>query len=104
MPNEIKAWGCNHCSMTSRIKGNVVRHEKKVCKKNPNRPHCLSCVHVEFESHTPSCGSPLVGDYEPYEPEYWYCSLIETEDVMTYEDVKKTRECELFKLEQAEEV
>ena len=99
MPKEIKAYGCEFCSMTSKFKGHVTRHEGHSCRKNPNRPNCRSCDNLEHESETPSCGCPINpqihGNYEPYEPPYWWCSV--TEENIEYEGLGKTRDCAAFK-------
>jgi len=101
MPTKVEAYKCNHCSMTSLFKGHVTRHEKHSCKKNPNRHNCRSCVNLEFESETPSLGCPINpqihGNYEPYEPPTWWCSINE-EDIQP-DDLSTTRVCESFKLE-----
>lgn len=101
MPKEIKAYGCEFCSMTSRSKRHVARHEKQSCRKNANRPNCRSCANLETESETPSSGCPIspeiYGNYESYEPPYWWCNA--TEENIEYGDLGKTRECENFKHE-----
>jgi hypothetical protein len=97
---QIQAYGCDYCSMTSRYKGHVIRHEKSRCRKNPNRSHCKGCVNLEFESETRGSGCPMkpeiYGNYEPYEPPHWWCNV--TEDNIEYDELLKTRECEHFKL------
>ena len=46
---EIKAFGCDYCGMTSRTKGNVKRHELNSCRKNPNRKTCGKCKNLDFD-------------------------------------------------------
>ena len=95
---QIQAYGCDYCSMTSRYKGHVVRHEKHSCRKNPDRANCRSCKHLEYESETPACGCPIHpeihGNYEAYEPPSWWCA--KSEDEIPYEDLGITRECKEF--------
>ena len=100
MPKEVKAYKCNHCSMTSLFKGHVKRHEKHSCRKNPDRVYCKACVHLEFESATPAIGCPINpqmhGNYEAYEPPHWWCSKDEESEI-PYDDLRITRECASFK-------
>ena len=101
MPEEIKAYGCEHCAMTSRYKGHVVRHENHSCRKNINRVNCRSCIHLEFEDYTPATGCPIHpeihGVFQDSEPAHWWCSADEAVENMFHEELGKTRECKNFK-------
>lgn len=64
----LSVYGCSYCSMVSRRKGSVVRHESHHCRKSPNRETCLNCKNMSFEQGD----NHLVWD-EPFEPSSWYC-------------------------------
>jgi hypothetical protein len=42
------AFSCDYCAMTSNVKGNVKRHERASCRKNPNRKTCRNCKNLGF--------------------------------------------------------
>jgi hypothetical protein len=90
---EINAYGCEYCHMVSRIKSSVVRHEKKSCRKNPNRKTCGSCVNMFYEA-----GYSEILDYgqSRYEPSFWYCEIKEID--LENQNLNKDINCEYFSL------
>ncbi len=66
----IQVYGCDHCSMVSRRKGSVSRHEFSFCKKNPNRTTCLNCKQMDYEEGS---AEPLDSGQTIYHPHSYYC-------------------------------
>lgn len=52
----ISVYGCDYCSMVSRRKGSVARHETYYCRKNPSRKTCANCVNANYELPDMSVG------------------------------------------------
>lgn len=71
---KITVYGCEHCSMVSRRKGSVSRHEAHYCKKNPARSTCGKCKHMIYE---PGYTEPLDYGATHYEGPSWYCEAKE---------------------------
>lgn len=67
---EINVFGCDHCSMVSRRKGSVARHEANYCRKNPERNTCGKCKHINYE---PGFTEHLDYGETHYEGPSWYC-------------------------------
>jgi hypothetical protein len=51
----MEVYGCDHCSMVSRTKGSVKRHEARHCKKSPNRKTCGQCNNLERDEDGYGC-------------------------------------------------
>ena len=51
----LQVWGCDYCSMVSRYKTSVARHEIKSCRKNPARKTCGRCAFKPVDSDELEC-------------------------------------------------
>jgi hypothetical protein len=40
----VEAWQCDFCNKTSAFKAALANHER-ACKNNPERRHCITCIH-----------------------------------------------------------
>jgi len=67
---KIEVYGCEFCSMVSRRKGSVSRHEKHHCKKNESRKTCRTCGYLYFEKGS----GEVIKFNEPYEADEWICT------------------------------
>jgi len=93
---ELMAYGCDHCGMTSRHRSSVLRHEKSTCKKNPNRKACITCVHFFND------GMDDNGMDEPYK-ETWLMAGCDNDNIIISEDIifaerNCNRECAEYKV------
>lgn len=82
---KLQVWGCDYCSMVSRHKASVVRHEKHYCRNSPERTTCWGCINMEYEPE----------DRETGEYPVWYCTAKEKD--LGHTNLNANIDCEKFK-------
>ena len=70
MPQQVTAWKCDHCGMTSLYKANVKRHENSSC---PNFRSCKLCKFYHEQEDTVYDGYHMGEPVDHEELFMWCC-------------------------------
>ena len=87
MASKITAYACDSCSMTSRSKSSVARHERRSCRNSESRVACSLCKNLEFLVYA--------DQFREY-PQGWECNTVSDEEFKA-SGINENRQCIYFK-------